>query len=128
MKVFGIILGVLLFVGIVVGVVYGAISGYGFLAVKWGSLSSDWKAILIVNATIIIFCTLVASLSIQSVINKNGLKGNGKVLAYNDFIHWYSAIKSEDPEALRENRAAHRMDKSKQHHAVQMQCKVFEHV
>lgn len=101
MKVFGIILAVLLFGGIIVGVGYGAVSGYEFLSVQWGSLNNDWKAILIVTATILIFCTLFASIAVQSGIKKYGLKGTGKVLAYNDFVHWYSAIKSDNTEALK---------------------------
>ncbi len=101
MKAVGTILAILLLGGFVVGLGYGALSGYEFLSVQWGSLSNDWKAILIVNATILIFCTLFASLSIQSVIKKYGLKGTGKVLTYNDFVHWYSAIKSDNTEAMK---------------------------
>jgi hypothetical protein len=69
--------------------------------VQWGSLSNDWKAILIVIATILVICTLFASLSIQSSIKKYGLKGTGKVLAYNDFTHWYSALKNDNTDAMK---------------------------
>lgn len=101
MKVFGIILAVLLLVGIVFGMGYGVFAGYGFLSVQWGNLSNEWKAVLIVSATILIFCTLLASLFIRSVFKKYGLKGTGKAFAYNDFVHWYSAVKSGNTEAMK---------------------------
>jgi hypothetical protein len=101
MKVLGIILAVMLLGGMVVGVGYVAVSGYDFLSAQWGSLSDDWKAILIVVAALLIFCTLLASLSIQSSVKKYGLKGSGKVMAYNDFTHWYSALKEDNTDAMK---------------------------
>ncbi|UCD81719.1 MAG: hypothetical protein JSW26_09935 [Desulfobacterales bacterium] len=100
MNIVGIIMAFLLLGGTVFGMGYGAIAGYGFLSVQWGSLSNEWKAALIVSAVIFICCTLLASLFIRSVIKQYGLKGTGKVLAYNDFVHWYSAIKSGNAEAI----------------------------
>jgi len=97
----GIILAVLLLGGIVVGVGYGAFSMYEFLSLQWESLSNDWKAILIVVAVLLVVCTLFISLSIQSSIRKYGLKGTGKVVAYNNFTHWYSALKSDFAEAVK---------------------------
>ena len=80
---------------------YGAVTGYRFLSIQWGSLSNDWKAILIVVAALLVFCTLFISLSIRSSIRSYGLKGTGKVVAYNDFTHWYSALKSDFAEAIK---------------------------
>jgi hypothetical protein len=100
MKVIGTTLAICLLGGIVVGGAYGVLSMYGFLSMQWGSLSNEWKAFLIVSAAIVICCTLLASLFIQSVIKKYGLKGTGKVFAYNDFVNWYSAIKSGSAEAI----------------------------
>jgi hypothetical protein len=94
-------MALLLLGGVVYGAGFSAIAGYGFLSVQWGSLSNEWKAVLIVSATILICCTLLASLFIRSVIRKYGLKGTGKVLAYNDFINWYSALKSGNADAIR---------------------------
>ena len=51
-------------------------------------------------STLVLFCSLLIAISIQSSIKKYGLKGNGKVLAYNDFIHWFSALKGENAEAM----------------------------
>ena len=97
----GMILAVLLLGGVVVGIGYGAFTGIEFLTLQWGSLSNDWKAILIVIAAILIFCTLFSSLFIRSGIKKYGLKGSGKVMAYNDFTQWYSGIKNDNTEALK---------------------------
>ncbi len=100
MKTIGTILAIIMLLTIVVGVGYGAFSGYEFLSVQWGSLSNDWKAILIVIATFLVFCTLFGSLFIQSGIKKYGLKGTGKVMAYNDFTNWYSVLKNGNGEAI----------------------------
>jgi len=100
MKMIGVMLAILLLGGIVVGVGYGAYTGYEFLTVQWGSLSNDWKAILIVVAALLAACTLFLSASVQSSVRKYGLKGTGKVMAYNDFIHWYSAVKNSAVEAM----------------------------
>jgi len=101
MKVIGTILAILVIAAIFVGLGYGAFSGCGFLSGQWGSLSGDWKATLIVVAALLISCTLFVTLSLQLSIKKYGLKGTGKVMAYNDFTQWYSAIKN-DPSAAME--------------------------
>jgi hypothetical protein len=41
---------------------------------------------------------LLGMLSIQSSIKKYGLKGAGKVAAYNDFIAWYSRFQNSGNE------------------------------
>ena len=100
MNISGIILGILLLIAIIIGIGYGAFTGYVFLSIQWASLSNDWKAILIVVSALVLFCSLLIVISIQSSIKKYGLKGNGKVLAYNDFIHWFSALKGDNAEAM----------------------------
>jgi len=100
MKTIGTILAIGLLAGIVVGAAYGALSMYGFLSIQWGSLSSEWKSFLIVSAALLIGCTLLASLFIQSGFKKYGLKGTSKVFAYNDYVQWYSALKNGPGEAI----------------------------
>jgi len=100
MKIIGSSIALLLVLGLIVGVGYGVITGYEFLAVQWGALSGNWKAILIVVAALAMFCALFVSISIQSSVKKYGLKGTGKVMAYNDFIHWYSTVKSNNTDAM----------------------------
>jgi len=100
MNIIGIILAILLLIGFVFGIGYGAVSGYEFLSVQWGSINDDWKAILIIIATLLIFCTLLISLSFRSSIKNYGFKGTGKVMAYNDFMQWYSALISDNVEAM----------------------------
>ena len=100
MKIIGTILALALLISLLFGVGYGVISGYEFLSVQWQSLSDDWKAILVIITTILILCALFISLSIQSSIKTYGLKGTGKVMTYNDFIHWYSQLKNNNAEAL----------------------------
>lgn len=101
MNVIGVVLAILFLGGIVFGMGYGAVSGYEFLSMQWDSLSNDWKAILIVVAALLVGCTLFISLSIQASIRTYGLKGTGKVVAYNDFTHWYSTLKSDFAEAVK---------------------------
>lgn len=100
MRIIGVALAIVLLGGIVFGVGYGAYTGYEFLTVQWGSLSNDWKAILIVVAALLAVCTLFLSVSVQSSVRRYGLKGTGKVMAYNDFVHWYSAMKCDTAEAM----------------------------
>ena len=104
MRSIGIFLAVVVLIGVVAGIGYGAVSGYKFLSVQWQSLSNEWRAILIVVATIAVVCTLFASLSIQSSIRKYGLNGSGRVMAYNDFAHWYSALKNNSIDATKADR------------------------
>lgn len=101
MNAIGIILAILLLLGIVIGVGYGAVSGYEFLSVQWGSLNDEWKAILIIITTILILCTLFISLSMRASIKNYGFKGTGKVMVYNDFMQWYSALISDNAEAMK---------------------------
>jgi hypothetical protein len=103
----GVVLAIILLVGIVVGLGYGFYEGYVFFSVQWGSLSNEWRAILIVVAAILAGCTLFLSLFVQSAAKKYGLKGSGKVLAYNDFLNWYSDLKNNPdcvvtPESFRQ--------------------------
>ena len=100
MKPVGVIMGLLLIISIIFGIGYGAFTAYEFLSIQWASLSNDWKAILIVISALVLFCSLLIIISIQSSIKKYGLKGNGKVLAYNDFIHWFSALKGDNAETM----------------------------
>ena len=100
MRVIGIILAVVILVGIVAGVVYGVFTGYEFLSVQWGSLSNDWKAILIVLGTIMVLCSLYLSWSVQSAMKRYAFKGVGKVQVYNAFIEWYSTLKESEGEVL----------------------------
>ncbi|HXH71966.1 MAG TPA: hypothetical protein VNI58_04040 [Mariprofundaceae bacterium] len=100
MNLIGFVVALIVLGGIVIGAGYGAFVGYEFLSVQWGSLSNDWKAILIVVAALLAACTLFLSASVQSSVRKYGLKGTGKVMAYNDFIHWYSAMKGDAAEAM----------------------------
>jgi len=80
----------------VAGTGYAAFSGAEFLSVQWGSLSNDWKAILIVIGAILVACSLYVSWSIQSAMKKYALKGAGKVQAYNAFIDWYATLKENE--------------------------------
>jgi hypothetical protein len=56
---------------------------------------------LIIIAALMLFGILLGSLSIQSSIRKHGLKSSGKVMAYNDFVGWYSRIKNNNSETLK---------------------------
>lgn len=100
MKVIGVIFAILLMIGIIAGIGYGVLASYEFFSIQWASLSNDWKAILIVISALVLFCSLLIAMTIQSSIKKYGIKGNGKVLAYNDFIHWFSALKGDNAEAM----------------------------
>ena len=100
MKIVGIVLVLILIISIITGIGYGAFTGYEFLSMQWVSLSDDWKAIFIVISVLLLFCSLLIAITIQSSIKKYGIKGNGKVLAYNDFIHWFSALKGDSAEAM----------------------------
>jgi len=95
MKVIGTILAFVILAGMVGAAGYVILFGYEFLSVQWQSLSNDWKAILIMIATLMIFGILLGSLSIQSSIRKYGLKSSGKVMVYNDFVGWYSSVKND---------------------------------
>ena len=93
MKAIGIILAIGVLVVIVGGIGYGAYSGVEFLSVQWGSLSNDWKAILIVLGAILIACSLYLSWTIQGAMKRYALKGAGKVQVYNAFVDWYAVLK-----------------------------------
>ncbi len=101
MNVIGLIMAVLLFAGIVIGVGFGAFTGYEFLSAQLELLNQEWRAILVIIASLLIFCTLFVSFSIRSAIKKYGINGTGRAMAYNDFTHWYSAIKSGNSEAMK---------------------------
>lgn len=101
MKTIGTLLVVLLLVAIVVGAGYGIFSGYKFISSQWGIINTEWKASLIIIAAVLILCTLFISSSIRSYTKKHSLMSTGKVIAYNEFIHWYSELKSHNPETLK---------------------------
>lgn len=100
MNIVGIVLGVIFIISIIIGIGYGGYTAYEFLSIQWVSLSNDWKSILIVISALVLFCSLLIAITIRSSIKKYGIKGNGKVLAYNDFIHWFSALKGDKAEAM----------------------------
>lgn len=100
MNVPGVVMAIILLAGIVAGVSYGTYAGYEFLSVQWGILSNDWRAILIVVATMLAGCTLFISLNLQSAMKRYGLNGSGKVIAYNDFLNWYSELKNNPDQIL----------------------------
>jgi len=100
MKIVGIISAILVIAGVLSGLGYGAISGFEFLSAQWERLAPDWKASIIVISSLLILCTLFLALLLRSAIKRYGLKGPGKVMAYNNFAHWYSVLKSDDAEAL----------------------------
>ncbi len=90
----GLVLAIVLLVGIIFGLGYGTYTGYEFLSVQWGSLTNEWRAILIVVAAILVACTLFLALSLQSFLRSYSLRGSGKVIAYNNFLNWYSDLKN----------------------------------
>lgn len=101
MKKLGTMLAVLLSAAIIAAAGYGIFSGYKFISSQWAILNSDWKACLIIIATILIFCTLFISSSIRSYTKKHGLVSTGKVIAYNELVHWYSELQNNNPETLK---------------------------
>ena len=100
MKRFGTILAVLLCAGIIFGAGYGMHAGYKLLSSQWNLLNNHWQASLIITATIFIVCALFLSASIRSNIKRHGLTSTGKVFAYNEFINWYSNLKSSKPDTM----------------------------
>jgi len=98
LKVFGVAFALVMIVGMIAGVGYGVIFGYEFLSVQWGSLSNDWKAILIVVGSLLIVCTLYLSWSVQAAMRRYALAGSGKVQAYNAFADWYIGLKKGEAE------------------------------
>lgn len=98
MKTIGTTLGILLFVVVFAGGGYILFSGYKHLSSQWAVLNNDWRAGLAVFSTVLIVCTLFVSSSIRSSSRKHSLASNGKVIAYNDFISWYSELKNHNPE------------------------------
>ena len=100
MKTVGTVLAIILLVAVVAGIIYGILGGYKLLTTRWAILSDDWKAGLIILSAILILCTLFLSASIGSHVQKNGLSGTGKVMAYNEFIRWYSDLKRHNADAV----------------------------
>lgn len=100
MKTVGTVLAIILSVTVVAGIIYGILGGYKLLTTRWDVLGDDWKAGLIILTAILIFCTLFLSASIRSNMQKHGLTGTGKVIAYNEFIRWYSDLKNGNADAL----------------------------
>lgn len=100
MKTSGSILVFLITAAILFAIGYLAVTGYQLLSVQWQSLNNDWKAILTVVSVLLVFCSLLVSFSIRSSVRNYGIKGEGKVIVYNDFIQWYSTLKSGSDEAI----------------------------
>lgn len=93
MKVFGMMLAIGVLVLVVGGIGYGLVSGYEVLSVQWGSLSAEWRSILVVVAVMILFAALVATFVLSATIRREGSRSAGKVEAYNAFVAWYSMLK-----------------------------------
>jgi hypothetical protein len=100
MKTAGTVIAILLLVAVTAGILYGIMGGYQMLATRWGVLSDDSQAAMIILSAILIICTLFLSSSIRSQVRKRGLTGTGKTLAYNDFIRWYSELKNKRADAV----------------------------
>lgn len=89
------VLAAVLMVGFLAGLGFGVFSGYEFLSVQWGSLSNDWKAILIVVGALLVACTLYLTWSVQGAMRRYALAGSGKVQAYNAYADWYIGLKKD---------------------------------
>ena len=100
MKTTGTVVAIILFLAIVAGAGYGIFAGYKLISSQWRILNSDWRACLIIIAAVLILCSLFISASIGSYIKKHGLTSTGKVMAYKEFIRWYSDLKSELPDTV----------------------------
>ena len=100
MKTTGTVIAFLLLAAIVAGFIFGVMGGYKLLTTRWGILSDEWKAGVIILSAILIICTLFLSSSIRSQMQKHGLSGIGKVMAYNEFIRWYSELKNQSTDAV----------------------------
>ena len=95
MKSIGTTVAILLFLAILGGIGYGIFAGYKFISAQWHILNSEWRASLTIIATVLIICSIFISASPGSYIKKHGLTNTGKVMAYNEFINWYSDLKNE---------------------------------
>lgn len=100
MKAVGTVLAIILLVTVIAAIIYGILGGYKLLVTRWDVLGDVWKAGLIILAAILILCTLFLSVSIRSHAQKHGLASTGKVIAYNEFIRWYSDLKSQTTGAV----------------------------
>ena len=100
MKKMGTVLVFLLVAAIVVGFIFGIMGGYRLLTTRWDILSDEWKAGMIILSAILIICTLFMTSSIRSNLQKTALSGSGKVMAYNEFIRWYSYLKSPNTDSM----------------------------
>ena len=100
MKTIAVVLAILIILGIFYGIGYIGVEAYGLLNKYWGLLDPEWQAIMVVFSVILIFCSLLVSVSLRAPIKQFGMKGTGKVMAYNDFVTWYSALKEGDEFAL----------------------------
>ena len=100
MKMLGLMLTFAFLMLLIFGVGFGAYTVYELVSVQWQILSKDWQAVLIIVAAMLATCTLFLSLSLRSAMKKYGFKGIGKVISYNDFLHWYSELKNNPEQVL----------------------------
>lgn len=100
MKILGTFLAIALLLGILVGLGYGGMLLYQLLAAEWQVLTDQSRAVFVLATALVIFCTLFLSVSIRGSLRRYALKGTGRVMVYNDFACWYSALKDGSIEAM----------------------------
>jgi len=89
MKFIGFLLALGLFAGVLFGVAYGFVQSWTFLNHQWSLLDTSWKPVVILISSLIISCTLLVILLVQSSFRKTLNSSTGKTMAYNYFMNWY---------------------------------------
>jgi len=98
---FIIALGVL--TGFVVVIGFGVYVAYEYLFSQWEILNREWRAVLVLILAVLTFCTFYITYSFRNSLRKYGPRNTGKVMAYNEFVQWYSLLKSNGEEVVNLN-------------------------
>jgi len=100
MNVFKFLLALSVLIGFLVVIGFGIYLCYEYLLVQWNILKKEWQAVLVLLCVTLICCTFYITHSFRNTLKKYGPRSTGKVMAYNDFIQWFSLLKTNNNEAI----------------------------
>jgi hypothetical protein len=89
MRFFGLLIALALFLGVLYALGVGLGGAWDGLWAQWNQLEGGTRPVVLLLATVIVLCTLLALVVLRQGLRKYSVQAVGKSAAYGAYLRWY---------------------------------------